>query len=163
MLTSLPMLGLVTLVTVLVLVGDGAGGTAALTVVVTPIAAAAIAVPLICIGLVIGIRARSAQQVSGLTAGSLVVVSLAARFVSQLGDDPSPILAAVPLIGPAFVLRQTVEGNFDPRNWSLLCCRPGLGWLILRSASTLMGGEHLACGAPGRCRRASAPRGWSVA
>ena len=71
MLTSLPMLGLVTLVTVLVLVGDGAGGTAALTVVVTPIAAAAIAVPLICIGLVIGIRARSAQRVSGLTAGSL--------------------------------------------------------------------------------------------
>ena len=124
MLTSLPMLGLVTLVTVLVLVGDGAGGTAALTV-------AGHAMRRRHRGAAdlhrLGDRHPSPLGATGIgpRPEALVVVSLAARFVSQLGDDPSPILAAVPLIGPAFVLRQTVEGNFDPRNWSLLCCRPG--------------------------------------
>ena len=54
----------------------------------------------------------------------------------------------MPLIGPAFVLRQTVEGNFDPAQLVVALLSTGLlGWLILRSASTLMGNEHLVAGA----------------
>jgi hypothetical protein len=145
MLTGLPMLGLVALTAVLILIADGATATAALTLVMIPLTAAAIAVPLICAGLTIGIRARSAQQVSGLTAASLVVVSVAARFVSGIGDEPARYLAAVPLVGPSYILRETIAGRFDPLGLIVaLVSTLVLGWIVLRAAAHLMGGEHLA-------------------
>jgi hypothetical protein len=143
--TGLPLLALVTVPTVVLLVADGDVALAALVVVLVPLTAAAVAAPLIATGLVIGIRARSAQQVSGLTAGSLVVVSLAARFVSQAGEEQAGVLAAVPLVGPAHVLRQAIDGQFEPLGLVVaLLSTIAVTWILLRLASNLIGGDHLA-------------------
>jgi hypothetical protein len=83
--------------------------------------------------------------VSGLTAGSLVVVSLAARFVSQADEEQSATLAALPLVGPASVVRHAIDGQFDPLALVAALLSTGvLTWILLRVASTLIKGDHLA-------------------
>jgi hypothetical protein len=77
-------------------------------------ATVAVAVPLVSAGLAVGLWARSSQQVAAMTAGSFVLVAILARPVAIAGGEPSPLLAAIPLVGPAILVRQTIDGSFTP-------------------------------------------------
>jgi hypothetical protein len=49
-----------------------------------------------------------------MTAGSFIVVAVLARPVAISSADPPAVLAAVPLVGPAMLVRQTLGGDFEP-------------------------------------------------
>lgn len=113
LLAGLPLLILVGLAAITVLLVAGEPAAVVATVILMPAAAVGVAAPLVGLGVALGARARSHQQSSALTAGGLVVVALMARYVALLPESAPTWVAAVPVAGPAKVLRDGVSGDLQ--------------------------------------------------
>jgi hypothetical protein len=145
LLTALPILALLAVMGTLVLtIADEAARIPAVLVAL-PLAAALIGFPLIATGLLIGIRARSGQQASALTAGSFVAVAIAARFVALNEEPAQGLTAAIPLVGPAQVLRGVVTGAVAPGAVVLaIAGTAAVGWALVALAARALDREHVA-------------------
>jgi ABC-type Na+ efflux pump permease subunit len=145
LITAVPMTLLLVLVAAAVALADGDPTAAVLTVLVAPVAVAAIGLPFVLVGTALGIRARSAQQISGFTAVALVVVALAARGVAGAADATSVWPAVVPVLGPAYAFARTAAGDLAVAEWVLALAGTALLAAALTSlAVRLLGAEHLA-------------------
>lgn len=143
--TSSPLLVLVGLVVALGLVADGAATAVPLGLVVLLAGAVALALPLVAVGVAVGLWARSAQQVAALTAGSFVAVAVLVRPV-VVGPVPAPgLVAAIPLLGPATVVRDVIGGQGAGPSVVLAVAGTALATLVLvRLAARLVGREQTA-------------------
>lgn len=112
--TGVPILALLGLVATGSLLANEAARAVIPALAVILFAFVAVAAPLVALGLAVGIRARSSQQVAAMTAGSFVLVAVLARPVAISPTEPAAAFAALPLVGPAMLVRQTVGGAFDP-------------------------------------------------
>lgn len=140
-----PLLALAALAVVVAGVADERVGAGVVGVVVVGVAAAAVALPLVTTGVLIGARARSSQQVSTLASVGLVVVAVAARWVALAPDAPPAWVAALPIVGPAAVVRQAAATGADPV--ALAAAVAGslvTSLLIARRAAAALDREHLA-------------------
>jgi hypothetical protein len=145
LLTAIPLVGLVTVIAAVYLLLDGDLATALLTLVLTPVAMVATALPLVTAGIAMGVRARSVQQVSALTAVGLVIVALGARFVAGAVTEGPALLAAIPILGPPLALARTVAGDGDPVAWVVALASTAVAAVVIGAAAVrLLRGEHLA-------------------
>jgi hypothetical protein len=145
LITCLPVLGLLAFVVAVGLVAADSAATVVPALVVMGLATVAVAVPLVAAGLAIGIWARSSQQVAALTAGSFVIVAILARPVAITSGDPSAFLSALPLVGPALLVRQTIDGSFDPLAAVLAVLGTTLlTYVLVRLAARFLGREIVA-------------------
>jgi hypothetical protein len=143
--TALPLVGLLTLATAAYVATRGDWVDAVLVLALVPLGFVATALPLVTTGLAVGIRARSVQQVSALTAFGLVIVALGARFVAGSVTVGPSWLTVVPVVGPPLALARTLAGLGEPVGWALaLVSTIGTTTAVGALAVRFLQGEHLA-------------------
>ncbi len=127
---------LATFVYVGIVTSQRAGPIAATTAVgATAVAAVALALPMVALGLFIGTAARSQEQVTLGTAVALVVAASVAA-TTALGDFPRPSsLAVVPLVGTVSTLRDILNASGNPVWFAVSLVSSGLlAWGVTRRA-----------------------------
>jgi hypothetical protein len=142
---AVPLLGLLAAVTALGLVTVGAATWAIPSVAMLAVASVAVVAPMVALGQLIGVVARSPQQVAAAAAAGFVLAVIAVQVVA-VGEVGLPTAAhLVPLVGPAHVLRLTVEGA--PSGVDLLLALAGSAAAtaaLLAVAARALGREHVA-------------------